>query len=290
MTAKTTSELVLSGLVHLQNDLGEFEEVCMDENFTKLFNELNKRGQSTIHKSDYLDSLTSSIILKDILLYRPEQVVQLNHPMTNKEKLSLLYGLYHNYCLRQFDRLYNPKLAGGSFGDSQLWAGGTYYSQHPLMIECKNLIKISKASQQKKFYEGRYDELERIGERLHALKETIKHFSDTLSQDNGLNQLTRVVDEDNFNKKYFTKLTLDCNGVIPFKYVASDRKNLTPMSGAHTIAIDKLRKMIDLIFKIKRLKKNSSKKGRLYLLLLKLLFFYYHLNFHSQSCPICFRR
>jgi hypothetical protein len=179
--------------------------------------------------------------------------------------------------------LYNPRLAEGSFGDSQLWAGGTYYSQHALMEECKNLIKSSKASQQKKFYEGRYDELERIGERLHALKETIKHFSDTLSQDNGLNQLTRVVDEDNFNKKYFTKLTLDCNGVIPFNYVASDRKNLTPMSGAHTIAIDKLRKMIELIFKIKKLKKNSSKKGRLYLLLLKLLFFYYHLNFHSQS-------
>ena len=85
------------------------------------------------------------------MLYRPEQVVQLNHPMTNKEKLSLLYGLYHNYCLRQFDRLYNPRLAEGSFGDSQLWAGGTYYSQHPLMIECKNLIKLSKASKQNKF-------------------------------------------------------------------------------------------------------------------------------------------
>jgi hypothetical protein len=79
----------------------------MDENLTKLFN----RGQSTIHKSDYLDSLTSNIILKDILLYRPEQIAKFKHPMTNKEKLSLLYGLYHNYCWRQFDRLYNPKVS-----------------------------------------------------------------------------------------------------------------------------------------------------------------------------------
>ena len=79
--------------------------------------------------------------------------------------------------------------------------------------------------------------------------------------DVALNQLTRVVDEDNFNKKYFAKHTLDCNGVIPFKYVASDRKNLSPMSGAHTIDIDKLRKMIDLIFKIKKLKRNNSKRG-----------------------------
>ena len=79
--------------------------------------------------------------------------------------------------------------------------------------------------------------------------------------DEALNHLTRVVDEDNFNKKYFAKLTLDCNGVIPFNYVSSGRVNLSPMLDAHAIDIDQLRKMIDLIFKIKRLKKNNSKRG-----------------------------
>ena len=136
------------------------------------------------------------------------------------------------------------------------------------MIECKNLIEVSKARQQKRFYEGRYDELERIRERLHALKETIRHFSDMLIKiDVALNHLTRVVDEDNFYKKYFA---LDCNGVIPFNYVSSDRLNLSSMEGAHKIDIDQLRKMINLIFKIKiprkhggRLKRNNSKRGKL---------------------------
>ena len=74
MTEKTatTGDSFTGGVVHLQKKLEVFEEVCMDENFTKLFNELNKRGQSRFHKSDYLDSLTSSIILKNILSYRPE--------------------------------------------------------------------------------------------------------------------------------------------------------------------------------------------------------------------------
>ena len=83
--------------------------------------------------------------------------------------------------------------------------------------------------------------------------------------DEALN-LTRVVDEDTFNKKYFANLTLDCKGVIPFLYVSSSRLNLSPMMGAHAIDIDQLRKMIDLIFKIKiaskqggRLKRNNSK-------------------------------
>ena len=139
------------------------------------------------------------------------------------------------------------------------------------MIECKNLIEVSKTSQQKRYYEGRYDELERIRERLHALKETIRHFSDTLSEnDVALNHLTRVVDEDNFYKKYFANLTLDCNGVIPFNYESSGRVNLSPMEGAHGIDIDQLRIMINLIFKIKfprkqggRLKRNNSKRGKL---------------------------
>jgi hypothetical protein len=128
--------------------------------------------------------------------------------------------------------------------------------------------KNSKASQQKQFYEGRYDELSRIRERLHALKDTIRHFSDTLSGE-ALNHLTRVVDEDNFYKKYFANLTLDCNGVIPFLYVSSGRVNLSPMLGAHAIDIDQLRKMIVLIFKIKiprkqgRLKRNNNKRGKL---------------------------
>ena len=273
MTAKTVSigDSLIGGVVRLQKKLEVFEEVCMDENFTKLFNELNKRGQSSIHQSDYLDSLTSSIILSEILSYLPEQIAKLKFPMSNKEKLSLLYGLYHNYCWRVFDRLYNPKV-DGSFGNSELNAGGTEYSQDFLMKECQDLIKNSKARQQKQFYEGRYDELERIRERLHALKDTIRHVSDTLSGDNdaALNNLTRVVDEDNFYKKYFANLTLDCNGVIPFLYVSKSRLNLSPMMGADAIDINQLRKMIGLIFKIKiprkqggRLKRNNNKRGKL---------------------------
>ena len=61
MTAKRVSigDSLTGGVVVLQKQLKVFEEVCMDENFRKLFNELNKRGQSSIHKSDYLDSLTN---------------------------------------------------------------------------------------------------------------------------------------------------------------------------------------------------------------------------------------
>ncbi len=161
MTAKTVliGNSLTGGVVVLQKQLEVFEEVCMDENFTKLFNELNKRGQSSIHQSDYLDSLTSSIILKGILSYRPEQIAKLKYPMSNKEKLFLLYELYHNYCWRVFDRLYNTKV-DGSFGNSELNAGETEYSQDFLMIECQDLIKKSKASHLKKIYERRHDELE----------------------------------------------------------------------------------------------------------------------------------
>ena len=103
------------------------------------------------------------------------------------------------------------------------------------------------------------------------LRKQLDLFSDTLSDnDVALNHLTRVVDEDNFYKKYFANLTLDFKGVIPFLYVSSSRLNLSPMMGADAIDIDQLRKMIDLIFKIKiatkqggRLKRNNSKRGKL---------------------------
>jgi hypothetical protein len=88
--------------------------------------------------------------------------------------------------------------------------------------------------------------------------------------DVALNHLTRVVDEDNFYKKYFENRTLDCKGMIPFNYVSSGRVNLSPMEGAHAIDIVQLRIMINLIFKIKiprkqggRLKRNNSKRGKL---------------------------
>ena len=70
--------------------------------------------------------------------------------MTNNEKLSLLYGLYHNYCWRKFDKLYNP-MVETSHGDWRFCAGRTEFSQDPLMIKCNDLIKVSKASQQKTF-------------------------------------------------------------------------------------------------------------------------------------------
>jgi hypothetical protein len=70
--------------------------------------------------------------------------------MTNKEKLSLLYGLYYNYCWRQFDELYNP-MVETSHGGWRFCAGETEFSQDPLMIKCNDLIKVSKASQQNTF-------------------------------------------------------------------------------------------------------------------------------------------
>ena len=124
MSAKSSDigDPFINSYEYLQKSLNVlFEEDCFDDNLKKLFNELNNRGKSTIHNSDCLESLTSKIILKDILLYSPAQIAKLNYPMTNKEKLSLLYGLYHNYCWRKFDKLYNP-MVEGSDGDS-------YYSQ-----------------------------------------------------------------------------------------------------------------------------------------------------------------
>ena len=70
----------------LQNRFVKFEEVCRDENFAKLVYELNNKGQSTINNSDYLDSLTTKSLLKDICFYGREESTKYNYKSTNKEK------------------------------------------------------------------------------------------------------------------------------------------------------------------------------------------------------------
>ena len=127
---------------YLQRRFVKFEKVCRDENLTKLFNELNNRRQSTIPSSDNLGSLSSKIILKDSCFYSSVESAELNYQITNKkEKLFLLYGLYHNYCWRIFDQLYNPMV---EVSDGDCCAGGSQFSQDPLMIKCKDLIKEQK--------------------------------------------------------------------------------------------------------------------------------------------------
>jgi hypothetical protein len=129
------------------------------------------RAESPVPNADYIGSLSSKMILNNICLYSTKESAEFNYAMTNKEKLFLLYGLYHNYLWRKFDQFYNPKVEG-SEGD--FCAGGCSYSQDPLMIICKDLIKEQKLKQQKQFYSAFLEELEVIRDRLHGEKEAIK--------------------------------------------------------------------------------------------------------------------
>jgi hypothetical protein len=260
---------------YLAKKVVEFEKVREDENFMKLFYFINSSStELAVPNADYLGSLSSKMILQNICHYSSKESAKFNHAMTNKEKLFLLYGLYHNYLWRTFDQLYNP-MVEGSKGD--YCAGGCPYSQDYLMIMCKDLIKEQEHKQQKAFYSAFLEELEVIRDRLHAEKEAIRWSFDQLKEnDVVLSKITFIVDDDNFNKKYFASVKLECKAEIHFTYRAEDQIVLSPIVGAHEIDIKKLRNIIDKIFKIPtivqmskiptkrgRLKKNSE-KGRLY--------------------------
>ena len=279
MAAKSSghSHPFIGSKIYLEKAVAEFEEVRGDENFQKLFYFINTRVDSpVVPNADYLLKLSSKMILKDICRYSSKESAKFNHAMTNKEKLFLLYGLYHNYLWRTFDQCYNP-MVEGSKGD--YCAGGCPYSQDYLMIMCKDLIKEQEYKQQKAFYSAFLEELEVIRDRLHVEKEAIRWSFDQLKEnDVALRKITFIVDDDNFNKKYFASVKLECKAEIHFKYKAraEDQIVLSPIVGAHEIDIKQLRNIINKIFKIPtivqmskiptkrgRLKKNSE-KGRLY--------------------------
>ena len=160
--------------------------------------------------------------------------------------------------------LYNPTIEGYSGG---LCSGGTQYSQDILMIECKDLIKGAKTSQHKKFYTGILDDLEGIRFKLHACKESLVKFSESLVENGALNSFTRLVSTDHFDNKYFASVKMENNAVFRFMYKDGYEGKivLLPVGGAHSININSLRNIIDTIFKIPirgRLKKNSE-KGKL---------------------------
>ena len=292
MAAKSSgySHPFIGSKSYLEKMLVEFEEVRGDENFQKLFFYINTRVESTVvPNADYLQKLSLKLILKDVCFYSPKESKNFNHAMTNKEKLFLLYGLYHNYLWRTFDQLYNPMIEESEGYDC---AGGCSYSQDYLMIMCKDLIEQQESRPQKNFYSALLEELYELRGRLHNEKELIKRNLDQLSQSEAAkNKLFYIVHEDGFTKKYFEKLKLECKAEIHFTYKHSETHNLyshvsgdrsgdqivlTPDVGAHSIDIKQLRKVISKIFKIPtivqmfkipqkrgRLKKNSE-KGRLY--------------------------
>ena len=288
MAAKSCghSHPFIGSKIYLANAVAEFEEVRGDENFQKLFYFINTRVEPTVvPNANYLEKLSSKTILKEVCLYSPTESKNFNHAMTNKEKLFLLYGLYHNYLLRTFDLLYNPMIEGSERDDC---AGGCPHSQDYLMIMGKDIIKQKTSNQEKLFYSGLLDEVEGLRDRLHDEKELIKRNLTHLSQSEAAkNKLFYIVHEDGFTKKYFEKLELECKAEIHFTYKHSefeqrlrgDKIVLTPDVGAHNIDIKQLRNILSKIFKIptivqmfkppsthskrRRLKKNSE-KGRLY--------------------------
>ena len=288
MAAKSCghSHPFIGSKIYLANAVAEFEEVRGDENFQKLFYFINTRVEPTVvPNANYLEKLSSKTILKEVCLYSPTESKNFNHAMTNKEKLFLLYGLYHNYLWRTFDLLYNPMIEGSERDDC---AGGCPHSQDYLMIMGKDIIKQKTSNQEKLFYSGLLDEVEGLRDRLHDEKELIKRNLTHLSQSEAAkNKLFYIVHEDGFTKKYFEKLELECKAEIHFTYKHSefeqrlrgDKIVLTPDVGAHNIDIKQLRNILSKIFKIptivqmfkppsthskrRRLKKNSE-KGRLY--------------------------
>lgn len=143
------------------------------------------------------------------------------------------------------------------------------------MIQITDFINRAKGKAQKEFYERFHDKIESIRDRLHEYKEAIKGYSKTLYENGALPNMARVASEDAFFNKYFESLQFENNAKFIFKYKSFEDTNVfSPMQAAHMININRLRNIIDMIFKIPtkgRLKKNSN-KGKL-LRLLKLLYF-----------------
>ena len=241
----------------LDENFGLFEDVCLDLNFTKLVDEVKNKGPSTIQHPDFIDSLTVKAICKDISFYGRKQLKRFESTnITNKEKLLLLYGLYHNYCWKMFDKLYNPV-------QERSRAGGDLHSQHQLMKKCTEFLdRINKT-----LYERYLSQIETIRDRLHEFKEVFRESSKTLFEDGALSKMARVVSNDHFDNKYFQSLKFDNNTEFIFKYKSAleGENDKSPMDAAHLININSLRNIIDTIFKIPkkgRLKKNSE-KGKL---------------------------
>lgn len=260
-----------NSISRLEENFVLFEDVCLDLNFTKLVDEVNNKGPSTIQRPDFLDSLTVKAICKDTSFYGRKQKTRYESTnITNKEKLLLLYGLYHNYCWKMFDKLYNPV-------QERSRAGGDLHSQHQLMIQCTEFLDRTRNKTNTEVYEGFHNRIETIRDRLHEFKEAFRESSKMLYENGALRKMTRVVSEDHFKNKYFQSLAFDNNSEFIFKYKSDfeDKNDKSPMDAAHLININSLRNIIDTIFKIPkrgRLKKNSD-KGKLLRLLLKLLYF-----------------
>ena len=180
----------------LHNNFVLFEDVCSDLNFTKLVVELKNKGRrSTIQHPDFIDSLTVKAICKDTSFYGRKQKTRYESTnITNKEKILLLYGLYHNYCWKMFDKLYNPV-------QERSRAGGDWHSQHQLMKQCTDLNRTNKT-----LYERYLSQIETIRDRLHEFKEVFRESSKTLFEDGALSKMARVVSNDTFDNKNFQSL------------------------------------------------------------------------------------
>ena len=248
----------LFALSRLEDNFVLFEDVYSDLNFTKLVDEVKNKGPPTIQYPDFLDSLTVKAICKDTSFYGRKQLTRHESSnITNKEKLLLLYGLYHNYCWKMYDKLYNPVQEGSR-------AGGDSHSQNPLMLQCTEFLDRNRNKSSKIVYEKFLSRIEIIRDRLFEFKEAFRESSKTLYENGDLRKMTRVVSEDHFNNKYFQSLAFDNNSEFIFKYYSDfeDKNDKSPMDAADSINIKSLRNIIDTIFKIPkrgRLKKNSDK-------------------------------
>jgi hypothetical protein len=221
-----------------------FEKICMDENFEDLVDELLKKQQFI--KSKFLDSLTAKTILSEITFYGNKDSSKIEYDITNRDKLLLIFCLYHNWAWRKFVQLYQ-----------RYEEGGASYSQCALLLELTKLLNAEKSRPAQRRLDIQISVLETDRDRIDDLrKKKLQSFVDELDTRKALKSKivrTREPGLADYIARYYIKSVIFESGqVFEFNYKCPDtRKNcIKPNEGANNIKPSPLREIIKTIFEI----------------------------------------
>ena len=226
-----------------KENFDKFQKICNDENFEDLVGELLKKKQFI--KSKFLDSLTAKTILNEITFYANKDSSKIDYDITNRDKLLLIFCLYHNCAWRKWVQLYQR-------GDE----GGASYSQCVLLLAFTDLLNAEKKRPAQIKLDVQISELETDRDIIHDLQKKLQSFVHELEERKDLkSKIVRPRDKataDYVSRYFIQSVIFESGQKFQFNYKCSDTmKNcLKPNEGANYIKIQPLREIIKTIFEI----------------------------------------
>jgi hypothetical protein len=226
-----------------KENFDRFQKICNDENFEDLVDELLKKKQFI--KSKFLDSLTAKTILNEITFYGNKDSSKIDYDITNRDKLLLIFCLYHNWAWRKFVQIYQ-----------RADEGGASYSQCVLLLAFTELLNAEKKRPAQVKLDVQISEFETDRDLIYDLQKKLQSFVDELDERKALkSKIVRPRDKGtaDYVTRYFIKSVIFESGQeFKFNYKCPDTRNncIKPNEGANNIKLQPLSQIIKTIFEI----------------------------------------